>query len=61
MLNVERIRAGVECVRTGVEGGGIEGTRVGVKHVRVGVERVCMGVECIRAGVADGGIEGTRE
>ena len=32
VLNVERVRAGVE-------GGGIKGARVDVEHVRVGVER----------------------
>ena len=52
---------GVECICSGVEGGGIEHVHVGVEHVRMGVERVCAGVECVHVGVEGGGIEGTRE
>ena len=50
---------GVECICSGVEGGGIEHVHVGVEHVRMGVERVRAGVECVRAGVEGGSIEGT--
>ena len=49
----------LNAVRSGVEGGSIEGVCVGVEHVHVGVERVRAGVECVHAGVEGGSIEGT--